>query len=429
MNVNGMKRTFLLGSIFLIGFLTDAKSSVPLSIDTCFAKARMQYPLIIQKGLIDKTKDYNISNAGKGYLPQLSISGQATYQSAVTKIPLEIHIPGQNFSIPTLPRDQFNLHGEIDQTLYDGGLIKQQKELLKANADIQEQNIEILLYALKDRISQLFFGTLLIDEQLKLNTLTEKDFQNSIDKLQANVDAGNALKSGLNELQAKLLQQQQNKIDLKASRKAYLDMLGLFVNMPLDENTILDTPQNISISDNILRPELSLYNFQKENIDVQEKILNANNLPKLLLFFQGGYALPGLNAFNVDAASYYIGGVKFNWQLGGYYTKKNQKQMLSIDKQTIDVQKEVFLFNTNLTLRQQSADISKLQQMISKDNEIVSKLTEVKNSAKAQLDNGIITTHEYIGQSDSEELAKQKLLLHQVQLLMDQYNYKNTSGN
>jgi outer membrane protein TolC len=424
-----MKEMFLLVVILNLGVLTGVKASGPLSIDTCYIRARQQFPLIKQKGLIEKTRDYNISNAGKGYLPQLSFNGQATYQSAVTTIPLNFHVGNLDISIPTLPKDQFNTHGEIDQSIYDGGLIRHQKELYQSNADVQEQNTEVALYALKDRINQLFFGALLIGQQLELDEITEKDIQNSIDKMQASVNAGISLISSLSELQAKLLQQQQIRIDQVASRKAYLDMLGLFINKKLDENTILETPGTVLVSDSIRRPELSFYAFQKKSDDVQEKILDINNRPKLQFFFQGGYALPGLNGFDIDPAWFYIGGLRLSWSLGGYYTLKNQKQLLMIDKQTIDVQKEVFLFNTQLTLHQQNTDIGKLQQMIEKDHAIISKLTEVKNSSKAQLENGIITTHEYIGELDAEEQAKLNLLLHQVQLLIDEYNYNNTSGN
>jgi len=423
-----MKKLLLLSSCFLLG-ISFANATGPVSIDTCYARARQQFPLIKQRGLIEKTKEYNVSNAAKGYLPQLSFNGQATHQSDVTSIPINFHLPGINFSVPTLPKDQFNVHGEADQSIYDGGLIKNQKETYRTAADIQEQSAEVQLYALKDRVNQLFFGILLIDEQLKQNALTEKDLQNSIDQMQASVTVGTALRSGLNELQAKLLQQQQNKIDLLTSRKAYLDMLGLFINMPLDENTTLTQPAPVSLSDKIKRPELLLYENQQKNDDAQRKILNANNRPKLLLFVQGGYALPGLNGFDINPAWYYIGGVRLSWSLGGLYTLKNQKQILELDKQTIEIQKEIFLFNTNLTLSQQGADIMKLQQMISKDDEIIVKLTEVKNSAKAQMDNGTLTTHDYISELDAEDQARQKMLLHKVQLLMDQYNYQNTSGN
>lgn len=401
-----------------------------LTLDSCYARARQQYPLIKQKGLIEKSRDYNVSNAGKGYLPQLNINGQATYQSAVTAISLSGLPPAfKGLSFPTPPKDQFNIHGEVDQTIYDGGIIKQQKQVQNTSADIQEQNIEVQLYTLRDRINQVFFGALLINEQIKQNELTQKDIQSSIDRMQAAVTSGTALQSSLDELQAELLQQQQNEIGLKASRQAYLDMLSQFINKQLDENTVLAAPKEVAVSDSVHRPELALYDYQKKNDDVQNKILNAGNRPRLTAFFQGGYAMPGLNGFDVNAQPYYITGVRLSWSLGSFYTLKNQRQLLNIDKQTIDVQKDVFLFNIRQTLKQQSADMIKLKQMISKDNEIINKRTSVKTAAKAQLDNGVITVHDYIGDLDAEDQAKQNLLLHQVQLLMDEYEYQNTTGN
>jgi hypothetical protein len=423
-----MKKLLLISAVTVISVFAEGQAAI--SIDSCYARARQNYPLIKQKGLIDKTKDFNISNAAKGYLPQLNFNGQATYQSAVTSISITGLPPAfSGLKFPTPTKDQFNVHGEVDQTIYDGGVIKQQKDAQLASADMQEQNIEVQLYSLKDRINQIFFGALLIGEQIKLNDLVQKDIQTSIDNAQAGVNSGTALQSSLDELQAELLQQQQNALDLHASHKAYLDMLSLFINRALDENTVLESPHTMKISDSIHRPELSFYDFQKKTDDVQENMLNANNRPKFSYFFQGGYALPGLNGFDVNPAWYYITGFRLTWSLGGFYTLKNQRQLLAIDRQSIDVQKDDFIFNTRITLRQQSADMIKLQQMISKDNDIIGKRTAVKTAAKAQVDNGVITVHEYISKLDAEDQAKQNLLLHQVQLLMDEYNYQNTSGN
>ena len=397
-----------------------------LTIDSCYTLARMNYPLIKQLDLIKKTRDLTIENIGKANMPQLNLNGQLTYQSAVTSIG---KIPGFNFTIPTLSKTQYNVHAEVDQTLYDGGLVKQQQQLQTVNAGMQEQNIEVQLYALKDRINQIYFGILLTDRQQVQNLLVQKDLQNSIDKMQVSVDNGAVLKSNLYELQAELLQQQQNEIVLNTSRKSYMDMLQLFINRTLGEKTRLLEPAAIVITDSISRPELNYYEWQKKSDDAQEKILDVTNRPKLLYFLQGGYGLPGLNGFDVNAELFYITGVRLSWSLGGFYTLKNQKHLLKLDRQGVDIQKENFLLNTHIVLKQQSNDITKLQQMIGKDNEIIVKRTAIKDAAKAQADNGVITVHEYINQLDAEDQAKQSLMLHQIQLMLNEYNYQNISGN
>jgi len=421
-----MKKTVVVIGFLLMGCLAEAQT--PLNIDSCYTWARQQYPLVKQKNLIEKSRDYTVSNASKGYLPQFSITGQATHQSAVTAIP-DIKLPGINLNIPTPTKDQFNVHGEVDQIIYDGGAIKQQKQLQETAADIQQQNLEVQLYTLRDRINQLFFGVMLIHEQLKQNHLLQKDLQNSIDKMQSAVSAGSSLPSNLDELQANLLMQQQNEISLQSSNKSYLDMLSLFINRPLNEATVLETPPAVVLTNHINRPELLQFDIQKKSNDIQEKLINVAVRPKLSAFIQGGYALPGLDMFDANPAFYYIGGVHLNWSLNGLYTMKNQKQILSLNRQTTDVQKETFLFNTTLTLNQQKNDINRLQQLIEKDNDIIAKRVSVTQTAKVQMEEGAITIHEYLSQLNAEDQAKQNLLLHQVQLLMGEYNYQNTSGN
>ena len=288
--------------------------SLSLTISTCYRLARQNYPLIKQRDLINKTKDYTVSNAAKGYLPALSINGQATYQSAVTNFPFKL--PGLTF--PQYSRDQYKMYGELDQVIYDGGAIKNQKETAEANQVIQQQSLEVQLYALYDRVNQLFFGALMVNEQLKLNDLLRQDIQNGVDKEKAMLANGVAYRSSVDELSAQLLQAEQTRDELKATQKAFLDMLSLFINSKLDENTPLEKPAEIqpAAAENVSRPELQSFDYQKKTFDLQDKMLTTQLLPKLGLFAQGGYGRPGLNFLNNNFSWYYIGGLKLSWNLG-----------------------------------------------------------------------------------------------------------------
>jgi len=409
--------------LLLLPFAMQAQTT--LTIEECYTLAKQNYPLVKQHDLIEKTKEYSVENAAKGYLPQFTVSGQATYQSDVTSIP--ISLPG--LKVPTLSKDQYKIYGEADQTIYDGGAIKYQKQSKDASAVIQQQTLEVSLYDLKNRINQLFFGVLLIDGQLKQNTLQQKDIENGIDKTQAQVTNGTAFRSSLDELKASLLKAEQSRIELQANRKAYIDMLALFINRPLEETTVLVKPEPKLLTDSIYRPELTMYDYQKTTYDIQDKMLQANTLPKLQLFAQGGYGKPGLNLLKTDFSFYYIGGVRLNWSLSSFYTLKNDKRISNLNRKNIDVQKETFLFNTHVTLKQQSAETVKYTALIAKDNDIVALRSSVKAAAAAQLANGVITSHDYITQVDAEDQAMQSLILHQIQLLQAQYNYQTTSGN
>jgi outer membrane protein TolC len=425
-NKNWLK--YLLLVLVLSVFIPAANGqSSPLTIDQCYRLARKNYPLIKQKDLITKTKDYSVSNASKGYLPAFSVNGQATYQSAVSTLPFTIPIKG--FSLPAYSKDQYKIYGELDQTIYDGGVIKNQKQTAEANEIIQQQSLEVELYALYERVNQLFFGALLIDEQLKQNDLLKADVQNGIDKTKALVTNGIAYRSSVDELQAQLLQTDQSRIELISSKKAYTDMLSLFINSPVDENTVLEKPAAPVLTDSISRPELLSYDYQKKTNDLQYDLLKAQIKPKLGLFVQGGYARPGLDFLDNNFAWYYIGGLKLSWNLGSLYTLKNQKRILEISKETLDIQKETFVFNTNLTQKQQNSDINKYLELVKTDDEIIQMRESVKNAASAQLANGVLSAHDYATEVNAEDEARQNKILHEMQLLQTQYSYQNTIGN
>ncbi len=422
-----MKKRFLLCAIQLLAivFVSKAQNADQLTLADCHKLAEQNYPLIKQRELIAKTAEYTIANIQKGYLPQLSVNGQATYQSEVTAVPIRII----GVKIPILSKDQYKLYGELDQVVYDGGEISGQKQLQRANEAINQQQLQAELYQLKDRVNQLFFGILLIDEQLKQNDLVIADLQLGQNKIQASIKNGTAFRSNGDVIAAEVLQTKQHSVELQASRKAYMDMLGLFIGKTVADNTVLIKPQPVSISTEINRPELAVYDQQGKSLDVENKLLTASSRPRFSAFFQGGMGRPGLDLFDNSLAPYYIAGLRLSWSPSVFYTIKKQRALIGINRQNLDVQKETFLFNTNLTVKQQNADIGKYQQLLSSDNEIIDLRTRVKTTAMAQLENGVITSNDFLTEVNDENQARQNKILHEIQLLMSQYNQQTTTGN
>ena len=387
--------------------------------------AKTNYPAVKQKDLVKQTAAINIENLQKGFLPQVNISGQATYQSDVTKVP--ISMPGLNIESPN--KDQYKLVADVSQLVFDGGLTKEQKSLQQLNAAVEEQKVEVELYKLKERINQLYLSVLYLDEQVKQVQLMKNDIQTGIKRVEAQVQNGTAFRSNLNMLKAELLKADQRNIELKASRKGLIDALALFIGQALPETVQLAKPEvSVAATNEIARPELKLYNEQDKLISQQDKLITAKNLPRASLFAQGGYGRPGLNMLKNEFDFYYIGGVRFNWSLGGLYTKKKEKEQVAVNKKMVEVQKETFLLNTNTQLQQQQAEIDKLQQLVSTDNEIISLRKTVTDAAKAQLENGVITANDYLKEVNAEDQARQALITHQVQLLQAQINYQTISG-
>jgi hypothetical protein len=418
-----MKYFFLIG-ILSFSFSVNAQTTDPLSLEDCYTLARQNYPLVKQQELIQKSKEYSIENISKTYLPQFAINGQATYQSEVTEIPVKV----PNTIIPGLSKDQYKIYAEVNQTVFDGGTKKLQKQSAEVSAAVDQQKLEVELYKLKERINQLFFGILLANEQLAQTDILKKDIQLGITKINAAIANGTALKRSADALQAELLKADQRNIELRSANQAYRDMLGLFINRSLDETIILVKPATISAPQTINRPELVLYDTEKKLFDVENNMIKAKNLPKAGLFLQAGYGRPALNMLKNDFDAYYIGGARLTWSLSGLYTSKKEKALINIKSKTVDLQKEVFLFNTNLTLKKQNAEINKLEELIRSDNGIIELRTRIKNTALSQLEYGVINSSDYLREVNAEDQAKQTQVLHEIQLLMAQYDQQTTTG-
>ena len=396
-----------------------------LTLDSAYAAARRNYPLIQQKDLIRQTAGLNIENLRKGYLPQVTLSGQATYQSAVTSV--DVPVPGIKIEPPS--KDQYKILADVNQLIYDGGQLRQQQLLQQLNETVEDQRLEVELYKLQERINQLYLGILFLDAQIKQVDLIQQDIQTGIRKVEAQVQNGVAFRSNLQVLQAESLKTGQRVIELKATRKGLIETLSLFMGQELAESIALQMPAVTDVQQpQINRPEIKLFSDQSKLLDHRYKIIRSANLPRTSLFVQGGYGKPGLNVLKNEFDLFYIAGVRLNWSLSGLYTRKRDKQLVEVNKKINDIQKETFLFNTNTQIRQQRSEIDKLQQLVRSDAEIIDLRAKIKESAKAQLENGVITSNDYLREVNAEDQARQALIAHQLQLLQSQVNYLNTLG-
>jgi outer membrane protein TolC len=411
--------------LFLFMAIAPVAMAQSISLEECYEKARANYPLIKQKELVSKSMEYSVANVQTGYLPQLSVNGQATYQSDVTRI------PGPGALIEPLSKDQYKIYLELNQAIYDGGVTKKNSAIQETVAQVEDQKIEVELYKIKDRINQIYFGALLINEQRVQNELVAKDLDASLLRMESAVRNGTAFRTNADILQAEILKTELRKVELIAARKSYLDMLGMFIHETLSEGTVLQKPvAPLGTPElTITRPEISLYTYQGQLLTAQQQLSNTRVTPRVNLFAQGGYGRPGLNQLLNEFNTYYIGGIRLSWNLGGYYNAGRDRQLLNINLQSLNQQRETFVFNTNLSLRQQSNEITKLNNLLQIDEKLIDLRTKIKNTAKSQLDNGVITANDYLRELNAEDQAKQNLLVHQIQLLMTQYSQLATSGN
>lgn len=409
--------------LLLLTGILSAQETITLS--ECYQLARENYPLIKKQDLIKKSGEYNVENALRGYLPQINIMGQATYQNDVTQFPIKL----PNVSVDPLSKDQYKVFADVNQTIYDGGIIKNQKKAAELQSEIQTQQLEVELDKLKERINQLYFGILLTDKQLTQLQLTKTDINEGIKKAEAQLQNGVIFRSNLDALKAELVKTEQKGIELQALKETYLQMLSYFIKKNLDAHTQLTVPEKALISETNNRSELKLFEAQKNLIETQKKMINSKNTPKLGAFFQGGYGKPGFNMLKNEFDVFYMAGVRLNIPISGFYTKKNDLNLLKNQAQDIDIQKENFLFNLNFTEIQQKSELEKIQQLIDKDDELIALRKSIKKASLAQLENGVINTNDYLRDVNAEEQATLAKINHEIQYLLTQYNLKAQLNN
>ena len=419
-----MKR-YLLLNIFVLFNLAGAIAQ--LTIDDCYRMARENYPLLKQYDLVAKTRDYNVSNAGKGYLPQIKVTGKASYQSEVTKIPVDV--PGMD--IPTLNKDQYMAQVVLEQVIWDGGAIASQKNISKSAAEVNEKQLDVDMYAIKERVNQLFFGILLLDAQLEQIDLYTKELERNYNKINSYISNGIANQSDLDVIRVEMLKTEQQQSTILLTRKSYLEILSIFIGETLGEKTELTRPlvSDVILDADISSPELDLFSAKYRYLEEQKSLLNANYMPKIGLFTQGGYGRPALNMLKSDFRGFYIAGVNLTWNISNFYTKKNNFKLIDLNQEIVENQKETFLFNKRMELTQDRIAIEQQRKLLQKDDEIIRLRGNVKNAAEAKLENGIITVSDLIKEVIAEDLARQDMILHEIKYLQAVYKLKYTINN
>lgn len=140
---------------------------------------------------------------------------------------------------------------------------------------------------------------------------------------------------------------------------------------------------------------------------------------------QGVYGKPGLNILKNDFSPYYIVGIRLNWNFSSLYTLKNDKRKLETQRQQIQTQKDLFLFNTHLQLAEEEGEITALRQQMRSDDEIIRLRANIRRAAEAKVANGSLSVTEMLEEVVRESMAKQDKALHEIQLLMNIYQQKH----
>ena len=411
------------------------------TLEECQQAAERNYPLIRQYGLIEKTTGLTVANIQKGWLPQISASAQATYQSDVIAWPDEMQgMLGQmGLNFEGLKKDQYKVGLDLQQTVFDGGAIKSQKEIARKQGEVQIAQNEINMYQVRKRVNEMYFGLLLIDEQIQLNKDLQELLEQNEKKLASMLKSGTAAESDYQTVKAERLNVVQQKTSLHAQRQALVRMLSAFCGIEVKEAVKPITNKQYPINNNQYpitnsqRPELKAIDAQLRLSDAQEKALDAALMPKLGVFAQGYYGYPGYNMFE-DMLRHQFSwngmiGARLTWNIGALYTRKNDKAKIQLQRETAETSRDLFLFNNNLELIQQNENIDRYRKLMADDEEIISLRSSIRKAAESKLSHGIIDVNDLVKEITNENAAKVHGRVHEIEMLKEIYDLKYTTNN
>jgi len=414
-------------SLLIILLLTlQVFSQEKLSLEACYTLVNKNYPLAKQQSLLQKQNDLDLAIIKTKKLPQLNVDAQATYQSDVTSIP--IVIPGSSIEPPN--KDQYKATASINQLIYDGGLIDASSEVKKAGLKTQQKQLEVTLYQLKQQVNQLYFSILLLQEKKELLIAKETQLQTTLNEVKAGVKFGMLLPSSDSVLEAELLKIEQQFTEIEFNKTSLLKTLSDLIGQDISTNVQLENSEiSINFEPAIKRPELALFQLQKEQIEASEELIVKKNAPKLVGFATGGYGNPGLNALDNSFQTFYMAGLKVNWNIFDWNASKKERKSLQVNKEIIDNQQEIFTLNTSIELHQQQAEIDKIAAIIETDKAIIELRKNVLKSSNSQLKNGVITASAYITELTNLYEAENNLSTHKIQLQLAKITLNTTKGN
>ena len=405
------------------------------TLQECQEAAEHNYPLIRQYDLIAKTTQLTVENIGKGWLPQVSASAQATLQSDVASWPEQMQSVYQQMGLDMkgLRKDQYRIGIDINQTVYDGGMIRSQKEIAQRQGAVEEAQTEVTMYQVRSRVNEMYFALLLLDEQIRLNTDLQELLSSSEKKLESMFKHGTAAQSDYLSVKAERLNVVQQATSLQSQRRTVAMMLSTFCGIDVQQVQKPVPYAATSSQQSVQRPELKVIEAQMRLADAQEKSLDAALLPKIGVFAQGFYGYPGYNMFDDMMHHRWslngMVGARLTWNIGALYTRKNDKAKIQLQRDMAATNREVFLFNNSLEQMQQRENTQRYRQLMANDEEIIALRSSVRKAAESKLAHGIIDVNDLLKEINAENNALVQRSIHEIEMLKEMYNMKITTNN
>lgn len=415
-----------------LSFFLGVNLFAQVTLEECITLAQDNYPLIKKYDLLNQTREVNLSDINKSWLPQINVYAQGTVQNETPSFPESLAgiISQSGTNVSGLNEWQYKIGADINQNVWDGGSSKVHRKMERAEDMERQSALDVQLYAIRERVEELYFGVLLIEEQAEQTRNILALLQSNLDKLRVMLKNGVAMQSDVDMMEAQYLSTVQQLTHAESTSKSYRKILEIFTGKSLAGQELMKPcayiPQDMAPD----RPELRHFEAQLLVNEAREASITASVMPKIGLFAQAYYGYPGFDYFesmmNRNASFNILAGVKVSWNIGAFYTEKNDRRKLRLSSENIAVERDAFLFNTSMKTRSQLDHIDELKAVMKENDRIVELRTNVRKAAESQLDNGVIDTTDLLTKLTDEKQARLTASYHEIQLIQSIYKLKYT---
>ncbi len=411
---------------FLVVSRVFSQEADTLSLDSCLQLAVKKNPITKQKELFQESHRHQMKVISSDYRPQAGLSGQASWQTDVTSLPVVI----PNFDIPRLAKDNYRFQLDASQLIWDGGSLKLQKELDASNLLVDLAGVDAENYRLKESISQTYFSILQFQSNEKILALAMDDLHARLKAVRAGIENGALMPSGADVLEAEIAGVEQLLSDLHHHKASAFYKLGELCGLLIGPATTLELPKygELPAPDTKARPEYLILGLQQENIARQKSLNGIRNMPRLSAFSSVGYGRPGLDMLSNDFETYAILGAKLSWKVWDWGKNRNTKAVFTIQQQVLETRKESFEQLQRVALNTLHQETLRIAGLITADQRIVGLRKSAAAAAAARHDQGLITSSEYLMEHNALVKAELNLELHKIQLQQAKLNYISAMG-
>ena len=411
----------LIGCLFSV---TGIAQEQQISLSMLYDKLEQNYPTADKMRIRNEITGIQQQLSQTGWYPEVTVGASTSWQSEVTEVPF---VPNG----PEFSQDHYTVSLDIVQPVFEAGRVSKMKRLNQIQGEVANASTEVEMQSLRRQIDQIYFGILQGRKNLEILQVLTHDLEEQLSSIESRVNNGVLLPGNKYSLEAELLKVEQQKTGVEEQIKGGFEMLSILSGAELNDRVELEIPETSGLNEEneFYRAEYELFDARQQILNSQLELSGSDKLPVITAFGKTAYGRPGFNAFDNDLHFYWMVGLKAQWSFRSWRNSDKKAQVLELEKDELQTSEDAFTRQLKAGISKQQYRIESLNKQIELDGQVLELRTKVVAEKKHQLNEGVITSTEFITELNAENRARLNLELHKIQLMQAKYEYQTLKGD